>query len=65
MDSRADRFDGTRIMDMEMMLCHNAVERDLEGWKELLARTDKSLKMQSVVTPLGSAQSIMELVLEK
>jgi hypothetical protein len=63
-DSKADRFDGTRIMDMEMMLCYNAVERDLEGWKELFARTDKRLKMKSVVTPPGSAQSIMEIVLE-
>ena len=51
-------------MDMEMMLCYNAVERDLEGWKELFARTDKRLKMKSVVTPPGSAQSIMEIVLE-
>jgi hypothetical protein len=52
-------------MDMEMMLCHSAVERDVEGWNELFAKTDKPLKMQSTVTPPGSAQSIMELALEK
>ena len=46
-----------------MMLSFNAVERDLEGWKVLCAKADKRLKLQSVVTPPGSAQSIMELVL--
>ncbi len=50
-------------MDMEMMLTYNAIERDLEGWKALFAKADKRLKLQSVTTPPGSAQSIMELVL--
>lgn len=50
---------------MEMMLCFNAIERDMEGWNELFARTDKRLKVHRVATPPGSAQSIMELVLEK
>ena len=42
----------------------NASERDLEGWKALFAQVDQRLKLQSVVTPPGSAHSIMELVLE-
>ncbi len=46
---------------MEMMLVYNAVERDLEGWKALYAKVGLNLK--SVVTPHGSAQSVMELVL--
>ncbi len=52
-------------MDMEMMLNFNAVERDLEGWKELFAKADSRLKLQKVVTPPGSAQSVMELALDK
>ena len=50
-------------MDMEMMVTYNAVERDLQGWKALFAKADHRLKLQKVVTPAGSAQSIMELVL--
>ena len=46
-----------------MMLVYNAVERDLEGWKALYAKADERLKLKSVVTPSGSAQSVMELVL--
>ena len=45
---------------MEMMLVYNAVERDLEGWKALYAKA--GLKLKSIVTPHGSAQSLMELV---
>ena len=52
-------------MDMEMMICYNAVERDLDGWKGLLAKADERLKLQRVVTPPGSAQSVMEFVLER
>ncbi len=53
-----------RVMDMEMMISFNAVERDLEGWKELCAKADQRLKIKNVVTPPGSAQSVMEIVLE-
>lgn len=49
---------------MEMMLCYNAVERDIEGWKALFAKADNRLKLQNMVTPPGSSQSVMELVLE-
>lgn len=53
-----------RIMDMEMMLTYNAIERDLEGWKALFAMTDERLKLQRVITPPGSAHSVMELALQ-
>ena len=62
---RADHYRGNRIMDMEMMICYNAVERDVDGWKGLLAKADERLKLQRVVTPPGSAQSVMEFVLER
>jgi len=55
----------SRTMDMEMMVTYNAVERDLEGWKTLFAKADKRLKLRSFVTPVGSAHSIMELVLDQ
>ena len=48
---------------MEMMMGFNAVERDLDGWKELFAKAESRLKLQNVVTPPGSAQSVMDLVL--
>jgi hypothetical protein len=50
-------------MDMEMMLSFNGIERDLKGWESLFAQVDKKLKLKSVVTPSGSSQSVMELVL--
>jgi hypothetical protein len=50
-------------MDLEMMMCYNAVERDLEGWNALFGKADRRLRLQSVVTPPGSAQSVMELAL--
>jgi hypothetical protein len=54
-----------RVMDMEMMICYNAVERDLSGWKALFAKADRRLTLESVITPPGSAQSIMSLVLKE
>ncbi|KAK4948208.1 hypothetical protein LTR66_014137 [Elasticomyces elasticus] len=53
-----------RTMDMEMMLNFNAVERDLESWKALFAKVHRRLRLLQVVTPPGSAQSIMELAME-
>ena len=53
-----------RFMDMEMMMYYNASERDMEGWKALFAKTDERLHLKSIVTPPGSAQSVMELVLK-
>ena len=54
-----------RAMDLEMMLGFNAVERDLEGWKLLFEKADPRLVLKKIVTPPGSAQSIMELVLKQ
>ncbi len=49
---------------MEMMMSFNAVERDLEGWGALLMKADGRLQIQNVVTPPGSAQSVLEIVLK-
>ena len=46
---------------MEMMVTYNAVERDLAGWKALFAMAHHGLELRSLVTPKGSAHSIMEL----
>lgn len=54
----------SRAMDIEMMSYLNAVERDIKGWKALFAKADNRLKLQQVVTPPSSAQSIMELAIE-
>lgn len=62
--NRADLVGFLRIMDMEMMMTYNGVERDLEGWKALFVSADRRLKLQNVATPPGSAHSIMELVLD-
>lgn len=65
MHATTDQCAIARFMDMEMMITLNAVERDLEGWKSLFAQVDKKLKLQNVVTPPGSSQSIMELVMKE
>ena len=54
-----------RAMDMEMMLAYNAVERDIEGWKSLFEKADPRLELKNIVTPPGSAQSVMEIVLKQ
>ncbi|OCL03487.1 S-adenosyl-L-methionine-dependent methyltransferase [Glonium stellatum] len=53
-----------RIMDMEMMTTFNAKERELEDWKALFTRVDQRLKLRNVKKPVGSVNSVMEVVLE-
>ncbi|KIV81899.1 hypothetical protein PV11_04048 [Exophiala sideris] len=53
-----------RMRDMQMMIMHNALERDEEEWKNLFAQTDRRLRLVDIHTPPGSALSLIELVLD-
>lgn len=55
----------SRFMDLEMMMNFNAIERDTEGWKALFEKADPRLMLKNIVTPQGSAQSVMEVVLKQ
>ena len=48
-----------------MMMNFNAIERDTEGWKSLFKKADPRLVLKNIVTPPGSAQSVMEVVLKE
>lgn len=53
-----------RIRDLQMMVMHNALERDEGEWRRLLAETDERLRLVAIRTPPGSALSIIEVVLD-
>ncbi|OAL35849.1 hypothetical protein AYO20_04755 [Fonsecaea nubica] len=54
-----------RIRDMQMMVMHNALERDEGEWRRLFAETDSRLKLIKIRKPTGSALSLLEVVLEE
>ncbi|KAI9838008.1 MAG: hypothetical protein M1819_006162 [Sarea resinae] len=51
-----------RSLDMQMMSSLNACERTLPMWEELFQQADKRFKLANVVTPPGSAVSILDFV---
>lgn len=53
-----------RIRDLQMMVMHNALERDEGEWRQLFAETDSRLRLVDIRTPLGSALSLIEVVLD-
>ncbi|KAK4494687.1 hypothetical protein PRZ48_014043 [Zasmidium cellare] len=53
-----------RIMDLEMMTTFNAKERERADWEKLYSVADSRLKLKNVERPVGSAQSVMEVVFE-
>jgi 6-hydroxytryprostatin B O-methyltransferase len=53
-----------RIRDMQMMVMHNALERDEGEWRQLLLETDPRLKLLRIRKPAGSALSLLEVVLD-
>ena len=53
-----------RVRDLTMMQAFNSKERDLEGWKDLLAAADPILQLVSVNQPYGSAMSVLEVALD-
>lgn len=53
-----------RIRDMQMMVMHNALERDEDEWRQLFAETDPRLRLVAIRTPPGSALSLIEVVLD-
>jgi len=52
-----------RARDLTMMQAFNSKERDLDDWNELFAAADSRLQLVKVLQPLGSAMSVLELVL--
>lgn len=52
-----------RIRDMQMMVMHNALERDEGEWRKLLSETDSRLNLIKIRKPTGSALSLLEVVL--
>jgi len=55
---------GMRIRDMQMMVMHNALERDEGEWRRLLTETDPRLRLVAIRKPAGSALSLLEVILE-
>ncbi|KPI35989.1 6-hydroxytryprostatin B O-methyltransferase [Cyphellophora attinorum] len=53
-----------RMRDLQMMIMHNALERDVEEWTTLLVEADERLRLVGITTPAGSALSILEIVLD-
>ncbi|KIX92782.1 uncharacterized protein Z520_11445 [Fonsecaea multimorphosa CBS 102226] len=53
-----------RIRDMQMMVMHNALERDEGEWRRLFAETDSRLSLIKIRKPAGSALSLLEVVLD-
>ncbi|OQV02351.1 hypothetical protein CLAIMM_07567 [Cladophialophora immunda] len=53
-----------RIRDMQMMVMHNALERDEDEWRRLFAETDSRLRLIKIRKPAGSALSLLEVVMD-
>ncbi|OAP57121.1 hypothetical protein AYL99_07858 [Fonsecaea erecta] len=53
-----------RVRDMQMMVMHNALERDEGEWRRLFAETDPRLRLIKIRKPVGSALSLLEVVLD-
>ena len=49
-------------MDLAMWGTHNAKERDLEDWQDLFRTADAGYSLVSVMKPMNSRLSILELV---
>ncbi|KAI1142787.1 sterigmatocystin 8-O-methyltransferase [Hypoxylon sp. FL0543] len=54
-----------RVRDLTMMQVFNSHERDLDQWRALLAAADEGLRLRRVVTPFGSAMSLLEVELDR
>jgi 6-hydroxytryprostatin B O-methyltransferase len=54
-----------RARDLTMLQAFNSKERDLDDWKDLIAAAEPKLKLVGVVQPVGSAMSVLELVMGK
>ncbi|KAL8938468.1 MAG: hypothetical protein Q9216_003881 [Gyalolechia sp. 2 TL-2023] len=52
-----------RVRDLTMLQAFNSKERDLEGWRDLLAMVDPKLQLVSVAQPFGSTMSVLEIVI--
>ncbi|KAI1452578.1 sterigmatocystin 8-O-methyltransferase [Annulohypoxylon moriforme] len=54
-----------RVRDLTMMQVFNSHERDLDQWRALLAAADEGLRIRQVITPFGSAMSLLEVELDR
>jgi 6-hydroxytryprostatin B O-methyltransferase len=51
-------------MDLQMMAALNAKERTRADWEALLRAADQRLRIANVRQPIGSADAIIEVVLD-
>lgn len=51
-----------RGRDLRMVQLFNANERAIEDWRDILARVDSRLKLESVTRPFGSILSLLSVV---
>ncbi len=50
-------------LDMQMMVQFGSKERTLEDWTKMFEMAEPRLRLVRLVTPTGSADSLMELML--
>ncbi|KAJ9605325.1 hypothetical protein H2200_009982 [Cladophialophora chaetospira] len=50
-----------RILDMEMMMTYNSLERDEDGWQSLLKQADPRLELRSVKKIPGNILAVLEV----
>jgi 6-hydroxytryprostatin B O-methyltransferase len=51
-----------RSRDVVMMQLFNSLERDLEGWQEILTAADPRLRINAVNKPEGSFLTVIDVV---
>lgn len=54
-----------RILDVEMMLSFNSLERDEDGWQSLLKQADTRLELRSVKKIPGNILAVLEVGLRQ
>ncbi|KAJ5605514.1 S-adenosyl-L-methionine-dependent methyltransferase [Penicillium lagena] len=62
-ETSAEQFWMRSAMNLQMLTMFNAKERTLHEWKSLLEQADRRLHIKSVITPVGSQDSILEIAL--
>ena len=53
-----------RALDLHMAMMFNGKEREMHEWTAILEAADPRLKIKNVVTPQGSALSVIEIMLD-
>ncbi|EXJ53874.1 hypothetical protein A1O7_09210 [Cladophialophora yegresii CBS 114405] len=55
----------SRMLDMEMMLSFNSLEREEEGWQSLIEQADERLELRSIRRIPGNVLAVMEVGLKQ